>query len=107
MRLSREGAHRRVGTTLLFSEDIQKLIANRWKRPIWNGATGEFHIEAYGSDRGSRYNYRLTLSAADLIALFQLASAALPEIGSRAIGIGSLSSLHELLVPKNDEKAKN
>src|SRR5438132_1384503 len=100
MKITRTGAYRRAGTVELFSENIAKLVSDRWKRPRWNAALGELHFDAYGSDRGSRYNYVVTVSAADLIALLQLASSNLPDVASRALTTGALCSIHELLVPK-------
>jgi len=100
MKLNRTGAYRNRGTLILTSDDLTK--RTKWTLPTWSH--GEVSFSTSGNDRGARYHYGITLTAAELINLLECA---LPKLdyAARAVGAGATAALRELLVPK--EAASN
>ena len=103
MKVTRTGANRNAGTKILASDDLAK--RNKWNVPDWNKDTHQAHFFLSGTDRGSNYRYGVTLSAAEILSLVELA---IPEFtadpASRAVALGAAASLRELLVPKEPAK---
>ena len=103
MKITRTGANRNAGTSILASDDLAK--RNKWNPPDWNKETHQVHFYLSGTDRGSSYRYGVTLSAVEILSFVELA---IPKFttdpASRAIAVGAAASLRELLVPKEPAK---
>lgn len=105
MRITRTGAYRNAGTSILADEDIAKRKNDRRRAPEWNTETHEIVFDTQGRDRGSSYRYRVRLSAAELLSFIEIAAVTLtPDVASRAVAIGAAATLRELLVPNEVAK---
>ena len=103
MKITRTGANRNAGTSVLTHEDLAKRI--KYNKPDWNKNTHQVQFSTSGTDRGSSYRYGVTLSAAEILHFVDLAIHELVvDSASRAIAVGAAASLRELLVPKEPAK---
>lgn len=99
MKITRTGATRNRGTKTIGSGDLTK--TNRWYGPNWDSDTHLAQFSFDGDDRGSSYRYSVTLSTSEVLSLVDLAiNTFATDPASRAVAVGSLASLRELLVPK-------
>ena len=101
MKLTRTGRYRNRGTSTLSSEDLAKRTT--WNLPTWN-PLGEVTFFISGTDRGARYHYDITFTAADLIKILE-PSLSKMDAASRAVAASAIAALRELLVPKEQPKS--
>ena len=105
MKLTKTGSGHNAGTHPLASEDLSKRAKAPRRRPTWTRNPAEVSFEATGRDGKSTYDYEFTFTASDVICLLDLAVPALAtDAASRAVCIGALASLRELLVRKEVSK---
>jgi hypothetical protein len=99
MKITRTGATRNRGTKTIGSGDLTR--TNRLNGPNWESDIHHVQFGFDGDDRGSSYRYSVTLSTSEVLSLVDLAiNTFAVDPASRAVAVGSLASLRELLVPK-------
>lgn len=107
MRITRRGARRDRGTDILLEEDVTKRKTDKWSAPEWNGETREVTFQGRGRDRNSNYKYNITFTAAEIISFLELSVPALTgDVASRAVCLGAIASLQQLLTPPMDVPKK-
>ena len=100
MKLTRRGYYKNYGTDVLIEEDTIKRKLDKWNNLKWDVKTREISFQCRGSDRGSNYPYHLSFTVAELMAFLQSAIPTLaPETPSRAVCLGAIATLQELLSP--------
>ena len=105
MKLTRRGARRNFGTDVLSEEDITKRTADKYNAPKWDAATHELSFQSRGRDRGSNYKYNVTITASELMTFLWLAVPVLAtDAASKAVCLGAIASLEELLTSKEPQK---
>ena len=105
MRITRTGAHRNAGTSILADEDIAKRKNDLWHALEWDAETHEMFFDTGGRDRGSSYRYRVRFTASEILSFIELAAVKLTlDSASRAVAAGAAASLRELFVPKEPAK---
>lgn len=87
------------------SNDLTK--RNKFDAPKWNKDTHQAHFDLRGTYKTTLYDYGITLSAAEILSLVDLAiSEFTTDSASRAIALGAAASLRELIVPKEPARPK-
>lgn len=101
MQITCRGAHRNHGKFTMVSHDITKRDPYFSSgKPNWDAVKGQVAVECRGhapSGKGE-YDYEVQLTASEIFYLLELA---LPSVtkdtASRAVGVGAISALRELL----------
>ncbi len=110
MQVTRTAANQNRDTVPLVSDvPASNDLARRTKfdAPKWNKDTHKARFDLRGTVGTTLYDYGITLSAAEILSLVDLA---IPEFtadsASRAVALGAAASLRELIVPKEPAKPK-
>lgn len=105
MKITRWGRYRNAGTTALVNKNVSDIKPTRYSHP-WTTKSSSIICRAKGEDRGSSYNYEIAITLEELLRFMELGvDACAKDKVERAMGMGAVASLRELLAPNDEEES--
>ena len=101
MKITRTGARRNAGTSILATEDLTLKKDKKWYGPNWQPQNSELYFRSRNRDRNSTYDYELTFTPAEVILFAEvIVQGAIKDSTARAVGAGAVATLRELFSPQ-------